>query len=103
MSPHRIFLTGEPGCGKTTVVRKVTASLLKQGISIGGVISDEIRPQSVRMGFSIEDLRTHEVGILAHATLAEGPRIGRYRVNLHDISKVAARAISEQHKMRRSS
>ena len=93
MCPHRIFLTGEPGCGKTTVIKKVTAALLEQGVSVGGVISDEIRPYGVRLGFTVEDLKTHEVGILAHVKQTEGPHVGKYRVNLHDISRVAVRGI----------
>lgn len=36
---------------------------------------------------------THETGILAHTNQVEGPRIGKYRVNLAEIERVGASAI----------
>lgn len=45
------------------------------------------------MGFSLEDLLTHETGILAHVNLTDGPRVGKYRVNLSDIERVGVTAI----------
>ena len=93
MSPQRIFLTGEPGCGKTTAVKNICQSLLKIGKKTGGIISSEIREEGRRVGFELEDLLTHQRGILAQIGQASGPRIGRYIVNLHDIEFVGAAAI----------
>ena len=93
MSPVRLFLTGEPGCGKTTVLKRISDTLTNQGIKMGGVISGEIRTGATRVGFSLEDLMTHETGTLAHVNLKEGPRVGKYRVNLSDIERVGVRAI----------
>ena len=93
MVPYRAFLTGEPGCGKTTVVRKVCEALEKRGNRPGGMISSEIRHGGVRVGFNLEDVLTHEVGILAHVDQQDGPRVGKYRVNLHDIERVGVTAI----------
>ena len=45
------------------------------------------------MGFTLEDLLTHETGILAHVNLNQGPRVGKYRVNLSDVDRVGAAAI----------
>lgn len=59
----------------------------------GGVISGEIRQSGVRIGFSLEDLITHEQGTLAHVDMEEGPRIGKYRVNLRDLERVGVAAI----------
>jgi nucleoside-triphosphatase len=99
MAPIRIFLTGEPGCGKTTVVRKTYDILVNKGMKPGGVISGEIRQRGVRIGFSLEDLITHEIGVLAHTELKDGPRVGKYRVNLSDVQRVGVtgirRAIAE--------
>jgi nucleoside-triphosphatase len=93
MAPTRIFLTGEPGCGKTTAVRKISERLSAQGERIGGVISGEIRERGVRVGFNLEDLLTHETGILAHVARPDGPTLGKYRVNLADIERIAVTAI----------
>jgi nucleoside-triphosphatase len=93
MNPARLFLTGEPGCGKTTVVRKVSDIIASRGIKPGGMISGEIRRKSVRIGFSLEDLITHETGILAHVELKHGPHVGKYRVNLTDIQRVGVASI----------
>jgi nucleoside-triphosphatase len=64
------------------------------GIRPGGVISREMRQGGVRVGFSLEDILTHESGILAHVDQRDGPTIGRYRVNLDDIERVGATAIT---------
>jgi nucleoside-triphosphatase len=93
MHPYRAFLTGEPGCGKTTVITRVCERLEETGLKLGGMISREIRQGGVRVGFSLEDLLTHETGILAHVNQKDGPRIGKYRVNLSDIERVGAAAI----------
>lgn len=57
------------------------------------MVSREIRQRGVRVGFSLEDVLTHESGILAHVDQKDGPRIGKYRVNLNDIERVGATAI----------
>lgn len=57
------------------------------------MISGEIREKGVRVGFTLEDLATHETGILAHIFQREGPRIGKYRVNLADILRIGVSAI----------
>jgi nucleoside-triphosphatase len=60
---------------------------------VGGIISGEIRRDAVRIGFSLEDLMTHQKGILARVDQREGPRVGKYRVNLLDIERVGVMAI----------
>src|SRR3989304_8207312 len=93
MCAHRVFLPGDPGCGKTTAMRKISEILAGKGIRAGGVISGEIRESGIRMGFRLEDLMTHEQGILAHIDQKDGPRAGKYRVNLPDIQRVGVAAI----------
>ena len=93
MTPSRIFLTGNPGCGKTTIIRTVCDSLVTNGIKPGGMISEEIRKGGVRVGFSLEDLMTHKTGILASVDGRDGPRVGKYHVNLQDLQHVGVVAI----------
>jgi nucleoside-triphosphatase len=93
MDPQRLFLTGEPGSGKTTTVRKIAELLILRGVEVGGMLTGEIREGGIRVGFSLEDLVTHEKGTLARVGLEEGPQVGKYRVNLHDIERIGVRAI----------
>ncbi|MGA3110007.1 MAG: NTPase [Candidatus Bathyarchaeia archaeon] len=93
MEPQRLFLTGEPGSGKTTTVRKTAELLTLRGVGVGGMLSGEIREGGIRVGFNLEDLVTHEKGTLAHVDLQEGPRVGKYRVNLYDIERIGVGSI----------
>jgi nucleoside-triphosphatase len=91
--PQRIFLTGEPGSGKTTVVKRAAELLAAGGFKVGGMMSKEIRESGSRTGFGIEDFITHEEGMLAKVGSSEGPQVGKYTVNLHDLDDLGARAI----------
>lgn len=92
----RVAVTGRPGCGKTTLIRKVVAALESRGRpSIGGIYTEELREGHVRKGFAIIDIATGRRGTLAHTDLPSGPRVGKYRVNLKDIREIAVPAITE--------
>jgi nucleoside-triphosphatase len=95
MKSARIFLTGEPGVGKTTVIRKVVQELQGRGIIVGGMTSSEIREGGSRIGFKVEDISNHEVGELAKLgqTFPGAPMVGRYGVNLTDVERVGVAAI----------
>lgn len=90
----RIAVTGAPGCGKTTLIRRVVEEL-KDKLSIGGIYTEELREGGQRKGFSIIDIATGRRGTLAHVDLKRGPRLGRYRVNLKDIEEIVVPAIGE--------
>jgi len=57
------------------------------------MLTGEIREGGIRVGFSLEDLVTHEKGTLASVGLHEGPRVGKYRVSLYDIERIGVSAI----------
>ena len=90
----RIAVTGAPGCGKTTLIRRVIEQLGDK-VNIGGIYTEEIRDGGQRKGFSIIDIATDHRGILSHVELESGPRMGRYRVNLKDIEEIAVPAIED--------
>jgi nucleoside-triphosphatase len=88
-----IFLTGVPGVGKSTVVKRVTERMKQDGVKVGGMVSADMRSGSSRVGFEMRDLLTGRVGVLAHVNQATGPKIGRYRVNSRDVEEIGAQAV----------
>ena len=84
------LLTGPPGVGKSTVVSKVVLRLKSAGIIVGGCSTAEKRSRGVRVGFDVVNLTDGTKGVLATSSGGLGPRVGRYRVNLADLSSVGA-------------
>lgn len=82
----RILLTGPPGCGKTTVVRRV-AELLHGHAS--GFYTEEVRDEAgQRTGFRAISLGGTR-GELARKGPGAGPRVGSYRIDVRDFERVA--------------
>lgn len=65
----------------------------EKNIRIGGMISQEILKDYVRVGFRIIDLLNNVEGILAHVNCKNGPQVGKYRVCLEDLEKIGAKSI----------
>ena len=90
MKPCR-FVTGPPGIGKTTAVRKAVERLRDQGLEVGGFLTGEVRAAGRRVGFFVEDVSTG-----ARARLSElGPgevRVSRYRL-VREGLRLAERAL----------
>ena len=62
-------------------------------LTAGGMVTKEIRKVGRRVGFAVIDVATGREGVLAHIHREEGPRLGRYRVNLRDLEEIGAAAI----------
>ena len=90
MAP-RIAVTGPPDVGKSTVVHKVI-ELLKSHVAVGGILTRDKRLKGKRIGFEIMDLASGTTGQLADLW-GNGPRVGHYRVNLHDLDNIGAHAL----------
>ena len=88
-----LLLTGSPCVGKTTVLIKVVDNLKARGFAVGGMVSQEVREGSIRVGFEIVDLSNGKLGWLAHVNQREGPQVGKYHVNLQDLEDIGAEAI----------
>jgi len=91
----KIFITGRPGIGKTTVFMRVVTNLRSRGYVVGGIICPEIRSGGRRLGFNIVDLLTNEKGVLAYVCQEgeAGPRVGKYCVNVSDVVAIGVNAI----------
>jgi nucleoside-triphosphatase len=89
--PPRIAITGGPGVGKSTLVRRVIDGL---SCNFGGLLTQERRALGRRVGFDLCDLKSGACGTLASLD-GTGPRLGKYHVNLDDLEKIGARAIED--------
>lgn len=83
---HVLLLTGSPGVGKTTVIRRAVGHLRQH--RLGGFYTEEIRERGVRTGFR---LCTFEgtVAVMAHVERPKAFRVGRYGVDVSAIDRVA--------------
>jgi len=88
-----IFVTGQPGIGKTSVLLRSVNGLKNRGYEIGGMISRGVREGGVRVGFEIMDFSTGQRGWLAHINQPTGPKISKYRVNLTDLDAIGVSSI----------
>jgi nucleoside-triphosphatase len=75
-----ILITGLPGCGKTTLIKKLAHELLEFGPV--GFFTEEVRERGTRKGFQLTSLEGKEAGRLAHVDIAGPPRVGKYGVDL---------------------
>lgn len=91
--PNNFLVTGSPGSGKTTAVKKTAKILKNKGLMAGGIYCPDIRSNGNRKGFKIKDIITDETKILAHVDLEKGPKISKYRVNVPNVDKMCKKAI----------
>lgn len=74
-----ILLTGRPGVGKTTVIRRLADLLSNRAIA--GFYTGEIREAGQRRGFGATTF-SGSSGVLAHVGLKSRQRVGRYGVDV---------------------
>lgn len=81
-----IFITGNPGCGKSTLIQKLLDALSDKKVT--GIITPEIRSGGSRQGFRIIDLASRQEEVLASPNLERGPGVSKYRVNVAGIERI---------------
>lgn len=82
----KVLLTGPPGCGKTTVARKIAGIL---GSGIAGFFTEEVRDaMGARSGFQVESVDGRK-GELSRRRSGSGPRVGAYLVLVRSFEAVA--------------
>jgi nucleoside-triphosphatase len=83
-----ILITGNPGCGKSTLMARLIKDI--DDGHIGGLSTPEIRRGHIRIGFKMIDLATGDEEILA-STSGTGPAVGKYHVDVEAIDRIVAK------------
>ena len=82
-----VLVTGQPGCGKTTAVKKLVEELRARGESVRGFYTDEVLQGGRRVGFDIVSVPDGR-GPLARKGAA-GPKVGAYGVDVEGFERLA--------------
>ncbi len=90
-SGNILLITGTPGIGKTTVVKKVTAIL--SDLNIAGFYTEEIRVNNVRQGFALVPFQGKRF-VMAHVDSDSDYRVGKYGVDLEAVDTAAEMTLS---------
>lgn len=85
-----LLLTGAPGVGKTTVLRKVAAGLPE--FRLGGFYTEEMREEGEREGFRIVSFDSRQA-IMADRHFP-GPRVGKYGVDVGTIDAMVQQTLA---------
>jgi len=84
--PNHLLLTGSPGVGKTTVLRRLAERLGDRRVD--GFLTEEIRSTAGRrLGFRAVTFEG-EGWTISHVELAGSARVGRYGVDLHAVDRL---------------
>lgn len=84
-----ILITGKPGIGKTTLIKKLIDSIPFQK---GGFYTEEIRQDGKRTGFSLTTLDGKQ-SILASVKAKSPYRVGKYYVDIDSIETIGVESI----------
>ena len=88
MNKKNLLLTGQPGIGKTTLVRNLYQQLTE--FRVAGFFTSEIRENGIRKGFHISSFDGHE-RILAHKDYPARQKVGSYGVDLPALEEILFR------------
>lgn len=89
-----LLVTGRPGVGKTTLIRRVAERLRGQdGLEPSGFYTAEIREDGRRRGFRLVPFGEEEGEVMAHVDRRGGPRVSRYGVDVGAVDRVSERTL----------
>lgn len=83
---HVLLITGAPGIGKTTVIRRIADELTDKGLR--GFYTEEMREKGERRGFRLVsfDGAAH---VIAHVDFPKSHRVGKYGVDVRALDDAA--------------
>lgn len=86
-----LLVTGAPGSGKTTIVKKVAAALPDKRVR--GFVTSELRQAGRRVGFELSTF-AGDKSLLAHVDINSRHRVGRYGVDVEALDEIIEEALS---------
>jgi nucleoside-triphosphatase len=89
--PSHLLLSGAPGVGKTTVLRKLAELLGTQ--ALGGFYTEEIRERGERRGFRLVTFGGAE-RVIAHVELPKTHQVGKYGVDVAALDESVEAALA---------
>jgi nucleoside-triphosphatase len=84
---NKILITGAPGVGKTTLIRRLVSALDQRNCT--GFYTAEIREGNARKGFELVGLDGQKA-LLAHVEIDSPFRVGRYGVDVEGFDRFLA-------------
>jgi nucleoside-triphosphatase len=85
----KLLLTGNPGVGKTTLIRAITNRM--EGFTCAGFYTEETRQAGQRTGFRIVTLDGREGTLASLGT--QKPTVGKYSVHVEEFEKFVLRCL----------
>lgn len=79
LADKNLLITGPPGVGKTTLMRRLYEAL--RDFQPVGFYTAEIRERGMRQGFELVNFEGKK-GILSHVSIKSRYRVGRYKVDV---------------------
>ncbi|KFM79386.1 Cancer-related nucleoside-triphosphatase-like protein, partial [Stegodyphus mimosarum] len=93
MSNRHILLTGPPGVGKTTVIKKSCELLKNKNVKYHGFFTEEVKRGRERVGFDVvttEGNRSTLARVSSSDQSSRGfPKVGKYLVDVSSFEKLA--------------
>ncbi|XP_062587267.1 cancer-related nucleoside-triphosphatase-like [Saccostrea cucullata] len=91
-----VILTGRPGIGKTTLIKKINSALCDSGLEARGFYTEELRSDGQRLGFDVVTLdgnrgplariQDNENGSVSHK---RSHLVGKYEVKVTSFESIA--------------
>ncbi len=81
-----IFITGNPGCGKSTLIKELIDAFKDERIA--GITTPELRKNGERYGFKIIDLHSGKEAIMASVDVKSKFKVSKYFVDVDAINKI---------------
>jgi nucleoside-triphosphatase len=85
-TPAHLLVTGTPGVGKTTVLRRLAERL--RPATLGGFYTEEIRQHGERRGFRLVTFDGTE-RVIAHVDFPRARQVGKYGVDVAALDELA--------------
>lgn len=84
----KILVTGVPGIGKTTLIKRVAERV--RDLRPVGFYTQDMRERGVRVGFEIAPLDGSSRWTLAHVDIQSPYRVGKYGVDIGELDRFLA-------------